>query len=210
MDKLWTELLNIIHKSNRKIEVLNGDNDMGKQECILMNIPDNTLLYSIVSNSKGVIVDHWIRLLGHDEKGVWGVKQFNSESSYSQYFEGLFIVSDDIVGGIYAININRFKNDQNKVWYFAPDTLQWECLNMKYSEFVVWTMQGNVDDYYATMRWKNWKYDCDGVPTNKAILVYPFLWSKECDLETSQKSVVPLDEIIHLNFHYSELMNNQS
>ena len=53
------------------------------------------------------------------------------------------------------------------------------------------------------MRWKNWKEDVKDVGMNNAILIYPFLWAKECDIENATKKEVAIDEIIEMNFEYS-------
>lgn len=76
---------------------------------------------------------------------------------------------------------------------------------MKYHEFIVWILQGNIDEFYSTMRWSSWKQDCIDISMNNALLVYPFLWAKECDIESASKKIVPLDEIILMNF---DIRNN--
>lgn len=35
------------------------------------------------------------------------------------------------------------------------------------------------------------------------ILIYPFLWSKECNLETASKTIVSSDELIRMNSEYA-------
>lgn len=60
--------------------------------------------------------------------------------------------------------MGRFAEDQGMVWYFAPDTLEWESLEMK----------------------------------------YPYLWAKECNIETASKTVVPLSEILRMNDDFSK------
>ncbi len=82
-------------------------------------------------------------------------------------------------GGIFALNAERFSEGIGEVWYFAPDTLAWEYLGMKYSEFIAWTAQGNIDEFYSTMRWSTWKEECKDIKFNEAILIYPFLWPNE-------------------------------
>ena len=68
---------------------------------------------------------------------------------------------------------------------------------------IAWCLKGNVDEFYASMRWKNWKEDVKDVGMNNAILIYPFLWAKECDIESATKKEVAIDEIIEMNFEYS-------
>ena len=197
MDSIWQEIIDIANKANRKIVISKDDIIDRKEECERLRIPLETALYSVVSNSNGIVIDSWIRILGQDSSLNNGIFYYNSK--FKDYISGMILVACDVIGGLFAINITRF-NEKNLVWYFAPDTLEWECLEMKYSEFLAWTFQGNIDEFYEMMRWKNWEKDVKGIDINKAILVYPFLWAKECDIEKATKKVVDIDEIIELNF----------
>ena len=105
---------------------------------------------------------------------------------------------------MFAININRFRSGKNKVWYFAPDTLEWENLDFSYNEFLAWALQGNTDDFYSCMRWKNWKNDLKKIKYFEVVLIYPFLWAKECNIETANKNIVAFDEVMQINFDNSE------
>ena len=204
MRQVWQEIINIANKTSRDFEIINGDIDSGHNECINLNIPVDSVLYSVVTHSKGIIIDHWIRVWGQTSSVSNGVFYYNNK--YGDNVHGLFLVASDVLGGLYAVNITRY-NDNNLIWYFAPDTLEWECLDMKYNEFIAWVFQGNIDDFYSTMRWENWENDVKEVNMNNAILVYPFLWAKECDIEIAKKKIIPIDEIINLNFEYSIKIN---
>ena len=118
--------------------------------------------------------------------------------------EKMTIVGQDIVGGLFAINIGKYQEGIKKVWYFAPDTLQWECMDMNYAEFIAWAIQGNTDEFYSSMRWKCWKEDCSKAEFDEMILLYPFLWSKECNLENAVKKVVSSDELIRMNSEFAQ------
>ena len=37
----------------------------------------------------------------------------------------MFVVATDVIGGIFAINQGKYCEDIGKVWYLAPDTLEW-------------------------------------------------------------------------------------
>ncbi len=201
MKNIWQEILNITEKSNRNIKILNSNNFNGKEDCEKLRIPSDSVLFSVLVNSNGIIIDDWIRIWGQSDSMNAGVLYYNSK--FKDYISGMILVASDVVGGLFAINITRF-NEKNLIWYFAPDTLEWECLDMKYNEFITWTFQGNIDEFYTTMRWKNWKNDVKGIEINKAFLIYPFLWAKECDIETASKKIVAIDEIIEMNFEYSQ------
>lgn len=50
----------------------------------------------------------------------------------------MLIVATDVVGGTFAINAGKFSDVVGHVWYFAPDTSDWEDLGLKYPEFLAW------------------------------------------------------------------------
>ena len=54
------------------------------------------------------------------------------------------------------------------------------------------------------MRWNSWKEDCSNINFEKAYLIYPFLWSNECDLDSATKRVVPFRELMELNIDYAK------
>ena len=200
MRNIWQEIINLIDGADVDVVINKGDAAIGDKICRDLNIPSESVLYSVVSNSNGIVVNHWIRILGQDSSENNGVYYYNSK--YTGKISKMFLVANDIVGGLFAISIDKFE-DKNFIWYFAPDTLEWECLNMQYNEFIAWCFKGNVDEFYASMRWKNWKEDVKDVGMNNAILIYPFLWAKECDIESATKKEVAIDEIIEMNFEYS-------
>ena len=157
--------------------------------------------------SNGIVIDNWIRIFGQDSSLNNGVSHYNRTNDYMDELGGMFLVASDVPGGLYAINISRFPENRNMIWYFAPDSLEWECLELSYNEFVAWSLQGDTDGYYSSMRWQSWKEDVKDIAMNDAILIYPFLWAKECDIETADKKIVKADEVIKMNFEYSNILN---
>lgn len=199
MENSWVEIENIMKHSNKKISVFDGDYEKGKKECNELHIPLSSVLGSVVLHSNGIIIDNWIRIFGQDGASNYGVPHYNRKNNYSNKIQGMFLVGSDVLGGLYAININRFSDKHNMIWYFAPDTLEWECIEMMYNEFLAWCLQGNTDEFYSTMRWQGWEDDAKNTTINTAILIYPFLWAEECDLKKASKKIINLDEMIEMN-----------
>ena len=52
--------------------------------------------------------------------------------------------------------------------------------------------------------WRRWRESAKNVEFDKAILIYPFLWSEEVNIETASKSIVPFDELFATNMEYRE------
>lgn len=102
-------------------------------------------------------------------------------------------MGEDVLGGIFAL-----KN--NVVYYYAPDLLKWECLDVYYANFMNWLINDpqNVNLFYKDYRWNGWKQDCENLNINQGFSFYPLLVSK-CDIEQRSKKVISMDELIKVN-----------
>lgn len=206
---LWQEIKEMFMSSDRQI-VLNTDNyENGVKSIDVLKITSKSALGSIILNTSGISVDNWLRILGHGDDKNTGILSYNriDSNGAATKIDNMLIVADDVVGGLFALNAGKFDTGIGEVWYYAPDTLEWESLEMKYSEFVAWVAQGDVDGFYKTMRWSTWKETCKNIKSNEAILIYPFLWSKEIQIETAEKKKVPVDELLQINQEYSKKFN---
>lgn len=64
-----------------------------------------------------------------------------------------------------------------------------------------------MNEFYSTLRWNTWKEDSEIVKFDEAILIYPFLWSNELQLEKADKKIVPAEELLNINQEYSKKFN---
>ena len=193
---MWEQLLNLFQKADCSVGICDGVKEHGIKEVKELGINPDSALGAIITNTCGIVFDKWVFVLGQTSERH-GILNFSDAMKLNS--DGLIVVARDIVGGLYALNLGRFADNRGLVWYFAPDTLEWESLDMKYSEFIAWLAQGNLSDYYSSMRWNNWRKDAETVAFDEGILIYPYLWAKECNIETASKKVVPLAEIIAMN-----------
>lgn len=198
---MWQQLLDLFEKTDRSIEIREGNIAHGTNEIQEIGASPESVLGAVVVNTCGIVFDRWVFVIGQSSDN-FGILNFSEKMNYDS--NGLLVVATDIVGGVFALNMGRFTEDQGLVWYFAPDTLEWESLEMKYSQFIAWLTQGDLAGYYSSMRWTNWRKDAESVSFGKGILVYPYLWAKECNIETASKTVVPLSEILGMNEEFSK------
>ena len=197
---MWQQLLDMFQKADRSVEIYDGAQDRGFKEINELGASPDSVFGAIIINTCGIVFDKWVYVLGQTSER-YGVFTFAEAMNYDP--AGLLVVARDIVGGLFALNMGRFEEDRGLVWYFAPDTLEWESLGMKYSEFIAWLAQGNLSDFYGSMRWSDWRKDAESVSFDRGILIYPYLWAKECNIETASKSIVPLAEIIGMNEEFA-------
>lgn len=198
-EEMWTKIKNMLNKSEYKLDIFDGNVEKGQADCEKLNIPKDLVLECVIKNCNGICIDNWIRILGQESEERHGVAYYNGLSE-DDCLSGMFVVANDVVGGIYAINIARFENDRDIVWYFAPDTLEWESLEINYTEFLAFAAHGDLEGFYKSMRWNNWKAECEGIGFDEGYSIYPFLWANECKIDTADKRKVPFEEIMNLNF----------
>ena len=198
---MWQQLLKLFEKADRPIKICEGDYTRGVNEINEIGASPESVLGAVIVNSCGIVFDNWVFVIGQSS-GNYGILNFSEKMNYDS--NGLLVVATDIVGGVFALNMGRFAEDQGMVWYFAPDTLKWESLEMKYSGFIAWLTQGDLSGYYSSMKWTDWRKDAESVSFGEGILIYPYLWAKECNIETASKTVVPLSEILRMNDDFSK------
>ncbi len=150
---------------------------------------------AIVYETGGVLVDGgWLRIFGSGHARLTRtLPEWNSGRS-----EGYFLVADDAVGGFFAINGGSLGADLKSMYYFAPDSLAWEPLNMGYSDFVQWTFSGNLAQFYAWIRWNGWQDDAKILHGDRAFTFYPFLFTKEGKGGCGRRAEVPIEELWNL------------
>ncbi len=189
-NNLWSSVKGIIEQTSKKVEVRDLK-DISLDEASKLGINPESLLGVIVSKTSGIIIDDWLRVLGK------GISEYNKDTT--AVTNGMLVVAFDVVGGLFALNLERFEEAQSEVWYFAPDTLEWESLDVSYTGFIKWALTGDTDGFYSSMRWDSWEQDCKTIPFEKAMLIYPFLWANECNINTASKKTVSFNELYNLN-----------
>lgn len=116
----------------------------------------------------------------------------------AERFEGCIIggaIADDLMGGFFAINGGLFgEHNFGKIYYFAPDNLQWECLDLGYTDFIHWLLNGEIDQFYKDYKWDGWQEDVKKMNGNQVMSFYPYLFTQYEDYEDLSRKVVPIEE----------------
>ena len=168
-----------------------------------IGLNNTTTLSTIIANCAGVIVDDCIRILGQGDVNVHGIYEVNLiENGSANRVMGMLLVAFDIFGGLFAMNMGAINDEIGVIYYFAPDTLEWESIEMNYSEFLQWCVLGNISKFYQSFKWNDWRQMAKEVKFNDGILIYPFLWSKEHNINTAEKKIVSFNELFNLNMDY--------
>ena len=176
----------------------------GRDDVLLsLQVTTRSPLGAIAYETGGILVDDgWLRILGsgHGKLGR-NIATWNEGRA-----EGFLLVADDVLGGFFAINGGALGPDQGKMYYFAPETLAWEALEIGFTAFVAWAFTRQLRQFYG--RPPGAAADFDELPLSGELCLtfYPFLWTQEGSLKTSSRRAIPVAEQWTLNLDLQQTL----
>lgn len=198
----WDLVKEWIKDGNNHIEILPKDSARAEQALYETQVTTRSPMGAIIYETGGLLVDHgWIRVLGSGhEKLDRTLPAWNNGKSYMHSGEqpGFLLIADDVVGGFFAINAGGIAAQEGigSIFYFAPDTLEWENMEISYSDFISFCCSGDIEGFYEAFRWKGWREEVAALNGNQAFSFVPFLFTKEGkDLDNISKKAVPVEEL---------------
>ena len=200
----WDLIQEWLQEAINSYEVLPRDAKRAETELLNAQITTRSPMGAILYETGGILINGgWIRLLGSGcERLERGMFQWNKGKTFEDYGQppAFLLVADDILGGLFVINGGAFgQDDLGQIYYLAPDTLSWEPMNCGYSEFVCWTLEGDIDLFYEPYYWKGWQEEVAKLNGNQVFSFFPFLWTKEGQhIEAVSRKVVPIEESYRL------------
>ncbi|WP_165749026.1 DUF2625 domain-containing protein [Cellulophaga sp. Z1A5H] len=201
-DPGWELISEWIKEATNKLEILPKNKEEADNALYLTQVTTRSPMGAILHETGGILVDHgWIRILGSGHiKLNRTLPDWNKGKTFKTYGEkpSLFLIADDAVGGFFAINGGSLGEDLGNVYYFAPDTLDWEPMDMGYSDFIWWTFTGDLSSFYVNVRWENWKTDLIELHGNQGYSFYPFLWTEHENITALSRKAVSITEIWEL------------
>lgn len=209
-ESAWNIIQEWIKEATNHIEILPNSRGEGEKSLLILQIPNKSTMGAIALETGGILIDHgWLRILGSGNSRIsrisgnllsWNCLNGNC-TDYT--LEGGFIIAYDIIGGFFAINTGGLGSNIKNIYYFAPDTLQWEDTEKGYTDFFRWTLDGNLDLYYKAFRWTGWEKEVSSLDGQDGISVYPYLWTDQSkDVGECHRAAVPMTELwgIHNDF----------
>lgn len=195
----WILVQEWINKATNRVEVLACDTTKAKEALYKTQVTTRSPMGAIVYATGGLLIDGgWIRILGSgNSKLDRSLPDWNKGKSFKEFGlqPAFLLIADDAAGGFFAINAGALGNDIGKVYYLAPDTIDWEGLNMTYAEFLLFCFNGDLADFYKELRWNDWKKEVEKMDGNMAFNFFPYLWTKEGkDINKTSRKPIPVEE----------------
>lgn len=155
-----------------------GDRD---RVLLATQVTTHSTMGALAYETGGILIDSgWLRFLGSGHpKLPRDLADWNEGRSH-----GFYLVADDAVGGFFAVNDGAF-GEQRNVYYWAPDSLEWESLGLGFTDFFQWA-------------WPTWLKDVAELPGDRCFNFFPFLWTKEGSVTGSDRRQVSVSEAFDL------------
>jgi hypothetical protein len=160
---------------------------------LYLQVTTRSTLGALAYDTGGLLIDDgWLRLLGSGHaKLSRSLHEWNSPRTDGAFY----LVGDDLAGGFFAINGGAFGDDLGSVYYWPPDSLEWESLERGFTDFVAMFLTHTIENYYTDLRWSSWREDARSASSDQCFAFFPFLWTKEGSVERSHRSVVPMSQM---------------
>jgi len=115
-----------------------------------------------------------------------------------------------VIGGFFALDGGGLGGKVGSMFYFGPDSLCWEPMDMRYSDFLYWCFVGDIAKYYADYRWEGWQADAASLPGDKVFGFYPFLWVEAQSLESRSRRPISIAEQYELQLDIARQLDGKA
>lgn len=212
-DPGWTIVQDWIKTAKNKVEILPVDAAKAKEALYKTQVTTRSPMGAIVFMTGGLLIDDgWIRILGSgNSRFNRSLPDWNKGKSFKEFGEtpSFLLIADDAIGGFYLLNGGGLGSDVGKIYYFSPDNLEYEALDITYSEFLEFCFNNNLDKFYEGNRWNGWREEVSKLKGDEVFNFYPFLWSAEgSDINKSSRKIIPVEEQYSLNIDLRKQMSS--
>lgn len=196
----WPMVQEWLKGARNQYTVLPSEKSRAEDALVALQVTTRSPMGSIVLETGGIWFDHgWLRFLGGGCAAFpYDLAQWNGlpDRRGEAGLEGALVVAWDVAGGFFAINGGMFDGNKGDVFYFAPESLQWENLEIGYSGLLQWAVSCNLSEFYADVRWPNWKSDIENLRGDQGLHFLPPLYTEEARKQTScYHRPVPMEEL---------------
>ena len=174
MDNSLSIIQNWINCSKYKVTIIPRINNEFKCTEIL-GITEHSILGTIIDYVGGIsISNNQLRHFGGENKYKLSINSINQiDSNQPRFIKGKLIVADDYYGGLFSINSNPKDGQMGTMMYLPPDSYIWEDMEIKHSQFVYWSLTGNLPLFYKSISKKTTTICCN---YNEVCSFSPPLW----------------------------------
>jgi hypothetical protein len=203
-----------LENNPRKIEVLPCQASHGEVVLVALQVTTRSPLGAVAYATGGIFVDHgWIRVLGAGSPRMsrtlasWNNLPCGAGEAF---LPGAMFVADDVIGGMFALDGGALGAKRGNVCYFAPDTLEWEDLELGYTDWLHWAFTGDLEKFYQGSRWLNWRTEVASLSGSHAYSIQPFPWVEGPPIAERFLKAVPMRELRDLQLQMASALHTSS
>jgi len=192
----WPQVLAWVEQAVRSVDVLPIDPaSRGESTLFALQVTTRSLMGAIALRSGGIVVDNgWIRILGAGHERIGGgLREWNALDGNEPLDPPLvdaLIVAYDALGGFFALNGGAWPGTLGQVHYFPPDTHERQATELTYSGFLDFVFAGDLDAFYAGLRWPGWREEVGNLGPDEAMSIYPFLGFEQAPIGSRSRKPV--------------------
>jgi hypothetical protein len=177
----WTLLQRWIDQAANDVTVLPEDAGAGPAALQALGVTDRSVLGALAMSTGGLTVDHgWLCVLGGPTLLDWRDR-----------LEDELVVGHDVVAGFYSVEPH-----EGEVRYLAPETLEWSGTEMGHSEWVHWTLAGDLESFYAHLRWPGWEEESAALAPDHGLEIDPPPFTREGrSIAAAKRTAAPMTEL---------------
>ena len=195
----WPIVKQMVESAKNKVELLSTDTTKAKDALYKIQVTTRSPMGAVVYMTGGILVDNgWIRILDSgNSKLTRTLPDWNKGKTIADFGEQTpyLLIADDAIGGFFLLNGGGIGTDMGKIYYFSPESLEYEPLDLSYSDFLNFCFNGNLDKFYDGLRWKDWTKDISTLSGDSVFSFYPYLWTKEGkDITKDSRKTITVDE----------------
>lgn len=200
-DPGWTLVEEWIEQAQNQVDVLLASEPSRNAALLATQVTTRSPMGAVIYETGGILIDHgWLRILGSGHPRLnrslpeWNRQVGNDLESAPLPF---LLIADDVVGGFYALDGGVLGKAGN-VFYYAPDSLEWEDTECGYSQFLQWSLSGDLEQYYLNARWPEWQDEVAQLKGDQGLSIYPFLCAEGPLTAERSRKAVPILELYGL------------
>jgi hypothetical protein len=201
----WPQILEWREAASRPVDIVPAEPEAGPTTLLALQVTTRSPMGAIAFRSGGLLVDHgWLRILGARSARIGdGLREWNASLGgfpLDPSLDGGLIIAYDALGGFFALNSGHWDGAAGSVYYLAPDSYDWQALDVGYSELLVWAMGDLLDDFYEGQRWPSWQAEVEALGPDQAMSIYPPLGFEEASITGRTGAPVPARQL--WTFHH--------
>jgi hypothetical protein len=201
----WALVQSWLREASNPVEVLPPSDPARGEALVATQVTTRSPMGAVIYETGGLLIDHgWLRLLGSGHPRLpRSLPNWNLGRSWLNFAASppFLLIADDVVGGFFAINGGPLGEEVGAVYYFAPDCLEWEKTGVGYSDFVCWSLSGDLEGFYQDYRWPGWQVEVQRLAGDQGWSIYPFPCTSGPPFGERHRGIVPLDELYRLYVH---------